>query len=943
MKKSNERQSAAHVRFFRIASVAPVVAAALAAPGAWAQQVATPGERIEVTGSAIRRIDAETALPVQILRRDDIDRIAASTTEELLQHVTALAGANGVFVAQANGTVTTSASNVSLRGLGATRTLVLVNGRRVAVFGGTASIAVDVNSIPMAAIERIEILKDGASSLYGSDAVAGVINFIMRKDYRGAEVTAFYGEPTKSGGGKDFKIDGFLGYGDLDKDRYNLMFGAGYEKRDAITGASRSYAHNISVDHNNDLSSTIAFPGNILFGPTFSRLSSPAFPNCGPTGIVSPFFIGNATSGTACRFENSPFLDVSPQLTAEHALLNGSFRISGHSDAYFESGWTHNEFEYHTQPVPISEATALPATNPYIAYLNNLINTQYPTLPAGLRRFANLGQTLVLLPPSSPYYPTSFVASLGLPTNQPIGFRYRDFANGQRLTRDSSDNYRIVAGLRGDFSGWDYDSAFLYSESKAKSELLQGYPLYSKYLPILDSGIINPFAPTTDPAAIAAAVGAEFRGAIYSSKTSTTSWDFRGSRDLYQMQAGPLSMALGGEIRQEKFTFDPSQAYQIGDVAGFGGNILGVDKSRHVGSIYTEFAIPIVKTLDMDVGVRYDNYQTVGSTTNPKVSLRWQPTQQLLLRASGGTGFRAPSLTDLYTAQASSVTPNGSRDPLRCPNPATGAPSDCNNQFPTITGGNPNLKPEKSWSSTFGIVYEPAPAISLGLDAFWIELKDSIVIGGLNSQFILLNAANATAYSSFLIRGAPDGNASGLGPIIDVIQTNANLFKVKVSGYDVSFSARPQLPVGKLQLRLDGTYFWQFDRQQADGTYTPQVDQAINAAGGVIPRWHHVASATYDYGPWEGTILQNYQKSYHDIPNNIPPVTQRVVGDYSTWDIQGVYLGLKNWRFALGVKNVFDQNPPYTNEGGQFAAGYDITYADVRGRFVYGTLTWSWK
>ena len=196
MKKSNERQSAAHVRFFRIASVAPVVAAALAAPGAWAQQVATPGERIEVTGSAIRRIDAETALPVQILRRDDIDRIAASTTEELLQHVTALAGANGVFVAQANGTLTTSASNVSLRGLGATRTLVLVNGRRVAVFGGTASLAVDVNSIPLAAIDRIEVLKDGASSLYGSDAVAGVINFIMRKDYRGAEVTAFYGEPT---------------------------------------------------------------------------------------------------------------------------------------------------------------------------------------------------------------------------------------------------------------------------------------------------------------------------------------------------------------------------------------------------------------------------------------------------------------------------------------------------------------------------------------------------------------------------------------------------------------------------------------------------------------------------------------------------------------------------------------------------------------------------
>jgi iron complex outermembrane receptor protein len=937
MNQGQEGQSFAH-RFAR----GIVIAAALAATTAWAQ-VAERTERIEVTGSSIKRIDAETALPVQILRRDDIDRIAAGTTEELLQHITAITSAGGVFVTQANGTVTTSQSNASLRALGATRTLVLVNGRRVAVFGGTNSLGVDVNSIPIAAIERIEVLKEGASSLYGSDAIAGVINFIMRKDYRGAEVTVTYGEPTHSGGGKDFKVDGFLGYGDLNKDRYNVDFGVGYEKRDAITGASRSYAHNIDVGHGNDLSSTIAFPGNILFGPTFSRLSSPAFPNCGPTGIVSPFFIGNATSGTACRFENSPFLDVAPALKNEHVMLNGSFQINANNQAFFESGWSHNEFEYHTQPVPLSEATALPTTNPYNAFLANLIATQYPNLAPGLRRFSTLGTTLMLLPPTSPYYPTSFVASLGLPTDQPIAFRYRDFANGPRLTRDSSDNYRLVGGLKGTVGGWDYDSALLYSESKAKSELLSGYPLYSRILPIIDSGIINPFAPTTDPAALAAAAGAEFHGAIYTSKTSTTSIDFKGSRDIYQMQYGPASMALGAELREEKFTFDPSEAFQIGDIAGFGGNILGVDRKRHVASLYAEFAVPIFRNFEADLGVRYDNYQTIGSTTNPKISFRWQPTQQWLFRASTGSGFRAPSLTDLYTAQASSVTANGTRDPIRCPNPATGAPSDCNNQFPTITGGNPDLKPEKSLSTTFGVVFEPTPAISAGLDAFWISLKDRIVIGGLNSTFILANAANATQYSSFLIRGAPDGNASGVGPITGIIQTNANLFKVKVSGYDVSFTARPPVPVGKLALRLDGTYMWQFDSQNADGTYTPNVDQAINAAGGVIPRWHHVASVTYDLGPWTGTILQNYQKGYHDLNNNIPPVQRRNVGDYSTFDVQGSYLGLRNWRFTLGVKNIFDTDPPYTNEGGQFAAGYDITYADVRGRFVYGTLTWTYK
>src|SRR5471032_2940129 len=174
-------------------------------------------ERIEVTGSAIKRLDAETAVPVQILRRSDIERIGATTTEELLKQVTAITSAGSILVSQANGTVTSSVSTVSLRALGSNRTLVLVNGRRVASSAaGSTSAAVDVNSIPIAAIDRIEVLKDGASSLYGSDAIAGVVNFILRKDYTGAEVQVGYGSPTRSGGGKDTTVSAFAGMGNLD-------------------------------------------------------------------------------------------------------------------------------------------------------------------------------------------------------------------------------------------------------------------------------------------------------------------------------------------------------------------------------------------------------------------------------------------------------------------------------------------------------------------------------------------------------------------------------------------------------------------------------------------------------------------------------------------------------------------------------------------------------
>lgn len=901
-------------------------------------------ERVEVTGSSIKRIDGETALPVQILRRDDIERIGAVTTEELLKTITAITGAGSVTVSQANGTVTTSQANVSLRGLGATRTLILVNGRRVTVFGGTTSAAVDVNSIPVAAIERIEVLKDSASSLYGSDAIAGVINFILRKDYTGGEVNLGYGSPTRTGGGESYNASAYMGYGNLEKDRYNVNFGGGYEHTDRIQGSSRSFAHQINVAENNDLTSTIAFPGNILSGPTFARLSSPAFASgCGPNSLISPFFLTNANSGQACRFENSPYLSVLPEFERYYVLGNVNYQLNANVMAYGEFGYTHTANTYNTQPVPLSEATALPATNPYIAYLNNLINTQYPTLAAGLRRFATAGDTLMLLPTTSPYYPTAYVASLGLPTNQPIAFRYRDFANGLRETRDIGEASRVLAGLKGSMGTWDFDSAFLYTESKAESDLLSGYALYSQVLPIIDSGVVNPFGPTTDPAVLQALHNAELHGPIYTSKTSAASIDFRASKDVVQMQAGPLSVAAGGEFRQEKYSFSPVEAYQIGDVAGFGGNILPVSKSRNVFSAYAEGAVPILKNLEADLGVRYDDYETVGNTTNPKLSLRWVATPEFLLRGSYGTGFRAPSLTDLYTPQATSVTANNSRDYLRCPNLATGAPSDCGNQFPTLTGGNPSLTPEKSKSGTFGVVFEPVRELSIGWDWYSILLKDQLVPGGLASNVILASAANEAQFASFIIRGAPDGNPSGLGPITSVIQTTSNLFKVKVQGWDLDVAFRPSIGPGqRLTMRLDGSYVEQYKRQNFDGSYTNQADTALVAAGGIVPKWRHVASITYDRGPWEASLMQNFQDSYHDVPANITG-TPRTVGTYETWDLQGRYLGIKNWQFTLGAKNITDRDPPYTNEGGQFAAGYDITYADVRGRFVYGQMKYSFK
>ncbi|MDB5791959.1 MAG: hypothetical protein JWQ80_1983 [Massilia sp.] len=895
--------------------------------------------RVLVTGSSIKRIDGETALPVQILKREDIERTGATSTEELVKQLSSLSSAgSATTVANASGYGGGSIATVSLRGLGGARTLVLVNGRRVSVYGGgsagSAGSSVDVNSIPLSAIERVEVLKDGASAVYGSDAIAGVVNFILRKDFTGIEATANYGQ-TSDDLGRDRKASVFAGFGRFAEDGWNLTTSVTIQRTDPILGSDRAFARRLNTDERNDYTSSIAFPANVVLNNR-GTLGNPALPNCGPYSLVSPF------SSTRCTYDNSPFVSLQPDFEKASFMANGRLRLAGDAEAYFESGYTRNKITSTTQAVPLSYNAVTTATNPYVPAFQQLI-AQYPGMAA--RYGSNIGRGGFILVPSSRYYPAAFAAANGL-TGLPLLLNYRDIANGSRNTRDVSESARLVTGVRGTVAGWDMDSAFLYSQSKVHSELLSGYAQYSKVLPIFNSGVINPFGDTADQSALEAVRAAEFRGTSYSSKTSTTSVDVKGSREIWTLPAGAVGMALGAELRREQFNYDPSVAIQTGDIAGLGGNAFPVTGARNVGSVYAEMSIPIIRKLDADVAVRYDSYQGVGHTVNPKASLRWQPTDTLMLRSAVGKGFRAPSLTDLYTPQATSITGNGSRDYLRCPNLATGAPRDCNFQFTTVTGGNPNLKPEKSLSITAGVMWEPVKNASISLDAFRIDLKDAIVVGGLSSTYFLSNAERTAQYAQFINRGAADGNAAGVGPIESIVQTNANLFQTKVAGVDVDAVYR--LRIGernRMSLRLSGTYMDKYDTQGPDGSYTSSLDQALNASGGVVLRWKHNASATWEAGPYAVTLLQNYQKAYNDALANLAPAgsARRKVEAYQTFDMQFAYSGIKNTKLALGVKNLADRDPPYTNLTSNFLGGYDVSYADPRGRFLYASATYSYK
>lgn len=530
---------------------------------ALAQGTPAKVERVEVTGSSIKRIEAETALPVQILSREDIARTGASNAEQLLKSVTATSTLGGASVANtgAGGGQggTNSTTLISLRGLGSARTLVLINGRRSAPAGGSS--AVDIATIPVTAIDRVEVLKDGASAVYGSDAVAGVVNFILRREFSGTQVAATVGAPTRSGGGTEAKVSLYTGFGDFETDRYSATFAASYASVKPIFGADRSFARNINVENQLDKTSTTAFPANVRL-PN-GQLRSPNYPNCGEYSLVSPLSPG------LCRYDNAPYIALQPESDLLNLALNGRFNLTSAMEGYAEGSYTRNQTKNTTQHVLINGA-ALPAGHPYRASLTNLINTQYSTLPAAqVTQLRSLvGNAWALLPPSSPYYPTAFADANGL-TGQPLVLLFRSIPSGVRKTEDITDNTRLVAGVRGLAAGWDYDAGVLYSRNKITTNLTQGWSETDKYLNLVNTGVINPFGANT-PEATAAAMATNYNGMLNVLTTSVKGVDAKASREIYKLPAGAVNLALGAEFRTEALDILPSDANKEFRIAGFG-------------------------------------------------------------------------------------------------------------------------------------------------------------------------------------------------------------------------------------------------------------------------------------------------------------------------------------------------------------------------------------
>lgn len=888
-------------------------------------------ERVLVTGSSIKRVDSETALPVQIITKADIARTGATSTEQLLASISAASSMGSTTNAMGAGSSTGGLSSVSLRGLTADRTLVLVNGRRLAPFPGGAQASVNVNTIPLAAIERVEILKDGASGVYGSDAVAGVVNFILTKSFDGVQVGVSAGAPTRDGGGKNHKASIVAGFGDLDADRFSVVASAAYEKEDALYGRERDFARsgNVPPFYTNGatgqgniegawipgktLQEVEATPGYRFFRSPNSSYGSPV--DCTTIGMFKRAS-GGFQGAPVCSFDSAPYVGLVPNRELKNLTANLIWKATDNLEVFADLLWGQSKITQSFQASPIRAS---------FLETDNLFGQRHVD-PA------------LLLLPGNPNYPTAYLQSRGFTDliGKPLAVTVRESALGSRINSDTSTQARITLGANGHVGEHDYELAASHNESKLKGQAVNGYFSQVGYAAVINdpanNSLWNPWASGGQQSQqlVDKLKATAYTGQTLNGLAKTDVVDGKVAGPAFSLPAGAAQYALGFQYRKEAYKTDPSAALFSGDIAGLGGSVAPIDRSRNVKALFGELSVPVFKSLEASLEVRSDRYNDVGSSSNHKGSLRWRAADGLVFRASAGTGFRAPTLVDLWTPQTL-----GSSEQFD--DPATG---QTDLQVNGLSGGNPNLKPERSRQSQVGFVLSPIRQFSATVDFFKIRLKD------------IINAPSAQEVVSGFRRGDPAYaglvKVSPANEIQQITTALTNAGDAKLSGFDVDLVWRDTYAFGRLDVNLVGTYMSKFDEASAGGFLSHKVGTTVESdgspvlganGGGVVLRWKHMLSATWTKGPWSATLVQNYYTGYRDgddLNGNAHHVPSQAL-----YDAQVSWKGWRGLQLAVGVKNLFDKDPPtYIFVSNQFQYGYDVSLYDPRGRLAYVNATY---
>jgi iron complex outermembrane recepter protein len=920
------------------AGVLAALGGALLLPAAVCAQDA---QRIEITGSNIRRVDAETASPVQIITKQEIDQSGKGTVAEYLQTLTA-DGQGTVPFTYGRGFANGSAAGISLRGLGANATLVLINGRRVA----TAVLAddaqrtfVDLNQIPLETVERIEVVKDGASAIYGSDAVAGVVNIILKKSFTGTVLKATYGISQEGDGGEP-RVAITHGMGDYQKDGWNLLLNAEFGKKDAIYYKDRTGRGPVGVAALGQ--APWGFDPNGLnnnqTGTTYGRL--------GGSG-----WIANSGAPGFSKLANSTTSSIIGNVRAPDGF-------------YYSRGDTFAA----AQAYCLANAN-LPQNNPGGGCLTDLwravgiVQPQHKTtnlfgrfskqINANTEAFAELGyyssdsdiQRPGLQPASSFYLPNGSVVSrtavalIGAnhPDNPFPGTANRLSYNttleiGPDATSGSSKSYRGSTGLKGTWGDWFYDSAVSYSDSK-QTDTSKNRINWRVADALLNPTAANVAAATAfSPAYAALPAGTLWRigenanlnsAAMYAAllqdstrdgESKQYGVDFKVSRDIGKLDGGPIGLALGAEWRHEESNLPLYSGF--GDYIGL--SLVRWSGDRNIFATFGELLLPVTKTVELNAAVRYDKYSDAGSSTTPKVGAKWTALPSLALRASYAEGFRAPSFQENGVNSVSAFGGTTINDNLRCAGTGV-APTNCLRQTPTfIQRGNPDLKPEKSTSSVLGAIWDITPKTGVTLD--WWEIKRT----GLP---VIQDTQTAIDNGQYVRDPTTATTPTDPGSILYAYVQFVNSARSLTRGVDLEAKNRWDLDGGwgRVTSTLTWTHLLVQRVVDQDGTVHDYAGthgncDITNCMG--TPKDRVSFATTWDIGQWRLGANVNYRGSFaNKLQQSSTNCAQTLlsgadapdgcqVKSFTTLDLSGSWKFGKSTELFGSIANVFDTKPP---------------------------------
>ncbi|MGI4842015.1 MAG: TonB-dependent receptor plug domain-containing protein [Janthinobacterium lividum] len=873
-------------------------------------------QRVEVTGSSIKRTETEAAAAIQVLNRDDIEKTGQTTALGILQ-TTASIYAGSDSASASSGSFATGSSSASSRGLSKVATLVLVNGRRMPQYGlsdNAREAFTNLDAIPSDAIERVEIFKDGASAIYGSDAIAGVINFVLRKEFTGFRVRTSYKESQHFADDRNRNLSVIAGWGDIDTNGFNTYITAEVYKRDGYTtGDLRKHYpawHRLTPGRS-------TWDAKNVYSPTGNYYTSAsnyvAAPGC-PAGDIDPV-------DKLCKFDTMPYTGLTTDNKRTALTSITSFRIGKDIDASFEVMYANATNDYILAPQALQPTSGTSVW--YDVYGGKMVGPfSYPKLPVGH--------------PKNPY-------------NYPVEYRTRlmDTGNGFNFNTTDSEQSRVMLTLNGEYAGWDWKSAAGWSKSTAnkaaRAASLTGY---------VDAVVNNKykFGEQNDPALL----NAMFPVRTTDGEAVVKFFDATISKEIMQLPAGPLSVAFGTDIRNNSYMMKSSDNVLNGQLIGLFG--LQVDDDVNQYAVFTEARVPLTKKLTLEAAARLDKTDNQDAHASPKLGLLYNATDSLLLRATVSGGFRAPNIVESGNGLGRSSVATSVNDPKRCaianqlnalvPSSASADKSqanayrnaECSGSLPSFVASNPDLKPETSRSLTAGMVFEPIKNWSMGLDYYFIERRNEIgtrsvvdILRGEDAlpagQLIRIDSSKSdNDFIALAKKYAPGTNLSfPVGQLGLVYNPYVNSGRTRVQGFDFDGKGRFNVLGQTVRLFLEGSYVWKLQTfSVTDNAYGPNETGTYDYGS----RLNLVAKAYMKQGDFDHAVTASFASSYstNSIAQPTYCKTQNVAAEYmdtcgrvgsnTVWNYSLAYTGIPHVRLSAYVDNVFAREQPINWRGG---------------------------